>query len=86
MLQIIILVIFSFSLQAKKFDINKDHSHISYKIPYMTFSDSEGSFTSYKGSMEFDSEKNILSGVNAVIDTKSIESQDIKRNAHLRKI
>lgn len=72
-------------LFAATFEINKDHSRISYKIPYMTFSESEGSFTDYLGIIEFDQEKKELKAIKAQIQVASIDTQDKKRDAHLKK-
>jgi polyisoprenoid-binding protein YceI len=81
------LLIFAISLNANAaiFEINKDHSRVSYKIAYMSFSESTGSFSNYKGTVDFDAEKNNLIALSAVIEVASIDTLDIKRDAHLRK-
>lgn len=85
MLRFLLICAFSINVNAAIFEINKDHSRVSYKIPYMSFSESLGSFSNYKGEVEFDTEKNQLLAINAVIESASIETLDIKRDAHLRK-
>lgn len=85
MLKILFIFAVVLNVSAATFEINKDHSRVSYSIPYMTFSESEGSFSNYKGQVEFDTEKNSLLALNAVIEAASIDTLDIKRDAHLRK-
>ena len=85
MLQLLLFLTVSLNLGATTFVINKDHSRVSYKIPYMTFSESVGSFANYKGEVEFDTKTNSLTALSAVIEAASIDTLDIKRDAHLRK-
>jgi polyisoprenoid-binding protein YceI len=80
-----LLLILGVPLFAAPLEINQDHSHISYKIPYMSFSESEGAFSRYYGLIEFDSETNRLKSLEATIDASSINTQDKKRDAHLRR-
>ena len=81
----LLLLILGLPLLAAPLEINQDHSHISYKISYMSFSESEGSFSRYYGLIEFDSEANRLKSLEATIDASSINTQDKKRDAHLRR-
>lgn len=85
MLRLFLIFAFSLNVNAAIFEINKDHSRVSYKIPYMTFSESLGSFSNYKGEVDFDTDKNQLLALSAVIQATSIDTLDIKRDAHLRK-
>jgi polyisoprenoid-binding protein YceI len=80
-----LLLILGHPLLAAPLEINKDHSHISYKIPYMSFSESEGAFSNYYGLIEFDTETSHLKSLEATIDASSINTQDKKRDAHLRR-
>jgi hypothetical protein len=51
----------------------------------MTLSEVEGVFKNYQGTLDFDVSEQRLSKINAFILVDSIDTQDKKRDAHLKK-
>ncbi len=70
---------------ASSYEVNKDHTQIHFKIPYMTLSEVQGSFREFRGSMDFDPKNMILKNLSAEIQASSVDTQDKKRDSHLRK-
>ena len=84
LLKIIFFLAFA-TANASTYEINKDHSKIGFTIPYMTLSEVEGVFKDYHGTLDFDVSEQRLSKINAFILVDSIDTQDKKRDAHLKK-
>lgn len=80
----LVLVFISFSSLAARYEINKDHSRISFKVPYMSFSEVEGAFTDYEGEIEFDLKKIESTKVSVKIKAGTVDTLDKKRDHHLR--
>ncbi|MDC1174583.1 YceI family protein [Bacteriovoracaceae bacterium] len=75
----------SFTTFSKTYEINSEHSSILFKIPFMRFGEVEGRFKKFVGTYDFDSKTNKVKNLEVVIDTKSIDTADKKRDRHLRK-
>ena len=71
--------------QATHFQVNNEHSKLKFKIEYMGLSKVEGRFKDYKIYFQYDEKTKTLSEIKAIIEASSIDTDDKKRDAHLRK-
>lgn len=62
--------------------VNKEHSSIHFQVPYMTILTVDGKFTEYNISYKMDG--NIVSNIYGEIQVDSINTNDKKRDSHLR--
>ena len=85
MIQLILGCCLWLSAFSAPYEMNKDHSRVSFKISYMTLSEAEGIFTDFSGELNFDPASSDLSKVSATIISSSVDTGDAKRDAHLRK-
>lgn len=75
--------VFSLVSQAKTFEIDPVHSTIGFKISHLV-GNVTGNFKDFKGIIEMDDKSAANSKVNADIETKSINTNNDKRDEHLR--
>ena len=80
-----LLLFLSFNSQAEEWRINWQHSKISFNVKYMGLSYVDGSFGKYDGGFTFNPSTKRLSNVDFVIQSKSIDTDNDKRDSHLRK-
>lgn len=80
----VIYLIFSTDIFGAVFEINSQHSQINFEIDYMTISSVNGQFEKFNGYFEFDAEKSLIEKAKVIIDTKSIHTNDEKRDLHLQ--
>lgn len=71
-------------VQAKDFVIIREHSRISFDIDYMSMTKVGGVFKTFYGDFKFDEATKEISNVNVDIAAKSIDTNDEKRDFHLR--
>lgn len=84
MKKILFLFLLSTNLFAASYELNKDHSKVSFNVDYMTLTKVEGQFKKFKSTFDFDPETKVLKNVNAIIDVKSIDTNEAKRDFHLK--
>lgn len=68
----------------KTFKIDSAHSRVEFTVPHLMISTVTGRFNKFQGSIKFQPQKRILSGVDVSIDTASIDTNQAKRDGHLR--
>ena len=66
------------------YKIDPAHSSAQFSIRHMMISNVRGSFGSVTGAIQFDTDHPADSSVDAVIDAKTISTQDAKRDEHLK--
>ncbi len=76
------LVVLSGSLTAKEFEIDRDHTSIGFRIRHL-LTHVSGRFTDFSGKFHTD-ESGALVGAEAIIKAKSINTDNTKRDNHLR--
>ena len=69
--------------QAAKYTIDKDHSSVMFKIRHLT-GKTDGAFTDFAGTFEFDEKQPAKSSVEATIQIASVDTRNAKRDGHLR--
>jgi polyisoprenoid-binding protein YceI len=65
-------------------DTKNSHAFIQFKIPHLGYSMLLGRFNKFEGSFTFDEKNPSRSKVSVTIDTASIDSNNPKRDKHLR--
>ena len=61
-----------------------NHSSIGFKIKHLAISNVPGKFTKYSGTFEYDPNNVAASKADATIEIASIDTEEIKRDDHLR--
>lgn len=80
-----ILFLMSFlSFGFEKWAINRHHSEIVFKVPYMAVSEVSGRFQMFRGLLDYDREADSFKGVEIDIDVSSIFTGNKMRDEHLR--
>lgn len=84
---VVIGVCFAFllhlNLSAKTFELDKDHTSVTFKIRHL-LSNLQGRFTDFHGTFETDDKTGALVKVTAFVAAKSINTNNEKRDTHLR--
>ncbi len=69
---------------AAKFDLDTSHTSVSFIAPHLVISKVKGRFDQFNGSFDFDEKSLKLDGVNVVIKTDSVNTNEKDRDKHLR--
>ncbi len=69
---------------ADTYVIDAVHSNIGFSIKHLTVSDVQGNFKTFSGSITLDAKDPTATQLEATIETKSINTQNEARDAHLR--
>ncbi len=69
---------------AATYQIDLVHSNIGFSIAHLTISTTKGNFTDYAGTVDFDPANLAASSANVIIQASSINTQDAKRDEHLK--
>lgn len=77
------LIILS-AAEARLHEIIREHSKIGFNIDYMMMSDVDGRFKIFRGTFDFDEQNKIVSNIKVEINSASVDSEDEKRDFHLR--
>ena len=72
------------SLFAEAFTLDEGHSKVAFSVTHMMISSVEGSFKEYSATIDFDAQKSTFNTLSATIAAKSINTENEKRDAHLR--
>lgn len=71
-------------LLAKPFELVSEHSRIAFDVDYMSMTSVEGKFKSYRGFFNLSEKSDELSSVKVIIDSASVDTNDDKRDFHLK--
>lgn len=77
------LLSFAVRSQAAEYAIDPAHSSVGFKIRHLV-SQTKGQFADFAGTFSYDAKAPTKSSVDAVIQAKSINTQNEKRDEHLR--
>lgn len=69
---------------AAKFDLDTAHTSVSFVAPHLVISKVKGRFDHFKGSFDFDDKTLKLDGINVVVKTESVNTNEKDRDKHLR--
>lgn len=71
-------------LQAATYEIDAAHSSANFKVRHMMVANVNGTFSKVSGNVVFDPKNLAASKVEATIDVNSVNTQQEKRDAHLK--
>ena len=83
-LTLVTLVAFAASAHAETWKLDPSHSKASFKVRHLMISNVSGRFGKLEGTVQGDPAKPESAVVNATIDAASIDTDDAKRDEHLR--
>lgn len=69
---------------AAPFEIVREHSKVAFDIDYMSMTKVDGLFKDFYGTFNFDEKSNEISNVSVDIIAKSVDTNDSKRDFHLK--
>ena len=72
------------ALYAGTYVVDPSHSNIGFKVKHMMISNVTGNFTQFDGKFEYDEKTNTLKSLNGVVDVSSIDTDNKKRDNHLK--
>lgn len=81
---LIFLFIYSLGLGAAEYTIDKSHTKVLFNITHLVFNTMTGKFDNFKGTFKYDEKSSVLSDVDVSIVTNSINTDNEKRDTHLR--
>ncbi len=85
-LKLLILLSFSHTAFSKKFVVDPSNSKIGFSVMKFKIENAVvGNFKTYSGTYDFDPKTMILKDVNVTIEASSINTNEEKRDAHLKK-
>ncbi|MDF7807434.1 YceI family protein [Pontiellaceae bacterium B12219] len=70
--------------QAETFTIDTGHAEIGFAVKHMMVSNTKGTFNTFEGTVDFDTESKELQAIQGSIDTASIDTNNESRDEHLR--
>jgi polyisoprenoid-binding protein YceI len=74
----------SLSAQAKQMELIKEHSKIAFDVDYMLMTKVDGQFKNYQGFFDLNDAENEISNIRIAIVGESVDTNDTKRDFHLR--
>ena len=72
------------SAHAAEYKIDSSHSKIGFTVKHLMISKVSGTFKDFEGTFEFDKDKGVLGSHNFVVKTASVDTQEPKRDEHLK--
>ncbi|HEY9190426.1 MAG TPA: YceI family protein [Sulfurovum sp.] len=72
------------ALFAGTYNVDPDHSHMGFKVKHMMISNVNGKFDTFSGTFDYDETTNTLKSLNGSVTVKSINTENAKRDEHLR--
>ncbi len=69
---------------AAPYSVDASHTNVGFKIKHMMVSSTNGKFKSFNGSFDYDEATKTVSNVKGKILAASIDTDDAKRDAHLK--
>jgi polyisoprenoid-binding protein YceI len=72
------------SAQAADYKVDAAHSKVGFTVRHLMITDVTGSFKDFEGSFSFDAAKGTVGATNFVVQAKSIDTDNEKRDEHLR--
>jgi polyisoprenoid-binding protein YceI len=72
------------SVEAASYTVDPAHTEIQFKVKHLTIATVRGTFVDFEGDFEFDQDSIAASSANATIEAKSVNTNNQKRDDHLR--
>lgn len=84
MTAVLALAAFAGSVSAATYEIDAVHSEVGFRIRHMMLGRTAGRFNTFSGTVEYDAKNPKAWSTKAVIEAKSIDTANEKRDGHLR--
>ncbi len=81
---VVFALLFTISVEAEKYKIDTGHSSVGFKVKHLVISTVSGRFNTFEGTFDFDEKTGRLKDINVSIDVSSIDTNESKRDEHLR--
>jgi polyisoprenoid-binding protein YceI len=78
------LVVSGMASAATQYNLDPAHGTVGFKVPHLMISSVQGRFDKFEGSFSFDEKTGQIEGLNAKIDLDSVNTNEPKRDDHLR--
>jgi len=78
------VLVLSSSFFASTYKLDAAHSKVTFKVKHMAISNVYGTFGKYDASINYDEKSKKLTKLDANIDVASIDTQNAKRDGHLK--
>jgi polyisoprenoid-binding protein YceI len=78
------LLLASLVFAAQRYEIEKSHSSIGWSVKHLVITSTKGQFRNFNGTILYNSDDISRSSVQVTIQTASVDSDDEKRDNHLR--
>lgn len=69
---------------AERYTLDSAHTTVAFLIEHVGYAKTLGQFTDVSGSFNFDADTQLVSDVNIVVETKSVNSSNKARDKHVR--
>lgn len=79
-----VVVLLSSLAYAAPYSVDVAHSSVGFKVKHMMISKVNGNFKSFSGLFDYDEKTKIITSITAEIAVASINTEDAKRDAHLK--
>lgn len=83
-LTLMALILVSSTATAKEWSVDQSHSEVGFSVKHMVISTVRGNFNEFDGSIQFDGKDLSTGSATFTIQTASIDTDNEKRNAHLK--
>ena len=77
-------ILSSFIVNAATYTLDPSHTSIGFNVKYLMITDVIGQFKTYEAEIELEENTNKLKGVEANIQVSSIDTENAKRDGHLK--
>ena len=71
-------------LNAATYNVDKDHSDVTFKVKHMMVSNVRGSFDTFSGTFEYDEKTKKILSLKGKVEVGSINTKNVKRDGHLK--
>ena len=72
------------TLFAGTYNVDVSHSSVGFKVKHLMISNAVGKFDTFKGTFDYDEKKNTLTSLTVQIDVMSVNTENAKRDKHLK--
>lgn len=81
---LVLLLSFTLKAEASEWKVDKSHSNVQFTVTHMIISEVTGEFNQFDAKISADKENFENSSIEFVIDVNSIDTENEKRDAHLK--
>ena len=71
-------------VNASEYAIDETHTNVGFSVKHMMITNVKGDFKTYEANIDFDKDKKTFKVLKASIDTASIDTENEKRDEHLK--